>query len=32
VDDAGFERVLDEVVTLREPDGDGTFQWVLAQR
>jgi SAM-dependent methyltransferase len=32
VDDAGFERLLDEVVTLQEPDGDGTFQWVLARR
>jgi SAM-dependent methyltransferase len=32
VDDAGFERLLDEVITLQEPDGEGTFQWVLARR
>lgn len=32
LDEAGFERLLDEVVTLREPQGEATFQWVLAQR
>jgi SAM-dependent methyltransferase len=32
LDDAGFERLLDEVVTLQEPDGEATFQWVLARR
>ena len=31
-DEAGFDRVLDEVVTFREPEGDATFHWVLAQR
>jgi hypothetical protein len=30
--EAGFELVLDEVVTMREPEGDATFLWVLAQR
>lgn len=32
VRDAGFELLLDEVVTFLEPDGEATFQWVLAQR
>lgn len=32
VRDAGFELVLDEVVTFREPEGPATFQWVLARR
>ena len=32
VDDAGFERLLDEVVTFLEPDGEATFQWILARR
>jgi cyclopropane fatty-acyl-phospholipid synthase-like methyltransferase len=34
LEEAGFERVLDEVVTFREPDPDGeaTFHWVLAHR
>ena len=32
LDDAGFERLLDEVVTFQEPGGDATFQWVLARR
>ena len=32
LDEAGFERLLDEVVTFREPDGEGRFQWVLARR
>lgn len=30
--DAGFELLRDEVVTITEPEGDGTFQWVLARR
>jgi len=30
--EAGFELLRDEVVTIREPEGDGTFQWVLACR
>ena len=30
--EAGFELVRDEVVTIREPDGDATFHWVLARR
>jgi len=29
---AGFELLRDEVVTVREPEGDATFQWVLAGR
>jgi ubiquinone/menaquinone biosynthesis C-methylase UbiE len=29
--EAGFELVLDEVVTMREPEGDATFLWVLAR-
>lgn len=28
---AGFSAVLDEVVTLAEPDGPATFHWVLGQ-
>ena len=32
VREAGFEIVRDELVTLREPDGDATFQWILARR
>jgi len=28
--EAGFELVLDEVVTMREPEGDVRFHWVLA--
>jgi len=28
---AGFEIVVDELVTVREPEGDSTFQWVLAR-
>jgi cyclopropane fatty-acyl-phospholipid synthase-like methyltransferase len=31
LDEAGFTRVLDEVVTFQEPEGEVTFQWVLAQ-
>jgi SAM-dependent methyltransferase len=29
--DAGFDLVVDEVVTMREPDRDVAFQWVLAK-
>ncbi|MGI9112978.1 MAG: class I SAM-dependent methyltransferase [Gaiellaceae bacterium] len=29
---AGFELTRDELVTIREPERDATFQWVLAQR
>ena len=29
--EAGFELVLDEVVELREPDGEVLFHWVLAR-
>jgi len=29
---AGFELLLDEVVTFLEPEGEATFQWVLARR
>ena len=34
VRDAGFELLADDLVTLHEPppDGDATFQWVLARR
>jgi cyclopropane fatty-acyl-phospholipid synthase-like methyltransferase len=31
VREAGFEVLRDEVVTFREPDGDATFQWLLAE-
>ncbi|HET9288565.1 MAG TPA: class I SAM-dependent methyltransferase [Gaiella sp.] len=30
--DAGFELLRDEVVTIREPEGDARFHWVLAGR
>ena len=30
--DAGFELLRDELVTIREPEGDATFHWVLATR
>ena len=30
--DAGFELVRDELVTIREPEGEATFHWVLARR
>jgi len=30
--EAGFEQLYDEVVTFLEPDGEATFQWVLARR
>jgi len=32
VRETGFEILRDELVTFREPDGDVTFQWVLAMR
>lgn len=32
VDEAGFVRLLDEVATIREPEGDATFQWIMAER
>ena len=32
VREAGLEILRDELVTFREPDGDVTFQWVLAMR
>ena len=31
LDEAGYERLLDEVVTFIEPDSDATFQWILAR-
>jgi cyclopropane fatty-acyl-phospholipid synthase-like methyltransferase len=31
VRDAGFELVRDELVTFTEPEGEATFQWVLAR-
>lgn len=31
VREAGFELLRDELVTFREPEGDVTFQWVLAR-
>ncbi len=30
--DAAFTLVRDEVVTIREPEGDATFHWILGQR
>jgi cyclopropane fatty-acyl-phospholipid synthase-like methyltransferase len=30
--DARFELIRDELVTIREPEGDATFHWVLARR
>jgi ubiquinone/menaquinone biosynthesis C-methylase UbiE len=29
--EAGFDLILDEVVTMREPEGEATFLWVLAR-
>ena len=29
---AGFELLRDELVTITEPEGDATFQWILARR
>jgi SAM-dependent methyltransferase len=31
LDEAGFTLVRDELVTIREPEGDATFHWVLAR-
>ena len=28
----GFELLRDELVTISEPEGDATFQWILARR
>jgi hypothetical protein len=28
---AGFEAVRDEMVTMREPEGEATFQWVICR-
>jgi SAM-dependent methyltransferase len=30
--EARFELIRDELVTIREPEGDATFHWVLARR
>lgn len=32
LDEAGFELLRADVVTIREPEGPGTFQWILARR
>jgi hypothetical protein len=32
LDEVGFELVRDELVTIREPEGDATFHWVLARK
>ena len=34
LEEAGFERLLDELVTVvePEPDGEGVWQWVLCSR
>jgi len=32
VREAGFKILRDEIVSFREPDGDATFQWLLAMR
>ena len=32
VREAGFEILRDELATFREPEGDVTFQWILASR
>jgi SAM-dependent methyltransferase len=32
LDDAGFERLLDELGPMEEPDGPAAFHWVLARR
>ncbi len=32
LEEAGFERLLDEVVTFHEPEREATFHWMLAQR
>jgi hypothetical protein len=30
--EAGFERLRDELVTIREPEGDAAVHWVLGRR
>ena len=30
--ESGFCLILDEVVTMKEPEGDSTFLWVLAEK
>jgi cyclopropane fatty-acyl-phospholipid synthase-like methyltransferase len=30
--EAGFRTLVDEVVTMQEPEGEATFHWVLAER
>jgi hypothetical protein len=30
--EAGFELVVDELVWMREPEGDAAFLWVLARK
>jgi len=32
LDETRFERLLDEVVTFLEPEGEASFQWILAQK
>jgi len=32
LEEAGFALLRDDLVTLHEPEGDATFQWVLARR
>jgi cyclopropane fatty-acyl-phospholipid synthase-like methyltransferase len=32
VREAGFDILRDELVTFQEPEGDATFQWVLARK
>jgi SAM-dependent methyltransferase len=31
IDEAGFDRLLDELVIFQEPEGNARFQWVLAR-
>ncbi len=30
--EAGMSLIRDEVISMREPEGDVTFQWMLARR
>jgi SAM-dependent methyltransferase len=32
LEETGFELLRDELVTIREPEGDVAFQWILARR
>jgi len=32
ISEAGFTLVRDELVTIREPEGDATFHWILGRR